>query len=353
MNKEKITINNQELGLIDLRQKLKNASLTEWESKIYQFIINWFNDDFFILQKTSGSTGAPKEIKLNKSAMTASATSTINFFQLKEKDTAWLCLPIDYIAGKMMVVRAIIGNMNLLITEPKGTPGIPQETINFTAMVPLQVKNLMNGKANFANIKKLIIGGAEVDYFLSKALQNIETEVFATYGMTETCSHIALQRINGDNPDKSFRAFEGITISKNDEGCLTIFAPDFLEKKLQTNDLIEIISPGEFRLLGRIDHIINSGGLKISPEQLEEQIKLLINHDVVIIPQQNELLGQRIILVIEGSQNNFDTKKLLAEISTITGKHFAPKSIVFVDQIPRTTSMKIDRNILIEQLSKF
>jgi O-succinylbenzoic acid--CoA ligase len=282
-------------------------------------------------------------IKLKKSAMTASAINTLKFFQLKENDVAFLCLPVDYIAGKMMVVRALVGGLNLLIIDPNGTPRIPQQNIDFTAMVPLQVKNLIAENADFTIIKKLIIGGAEVDYSLHNALQKIETEVFATYGMTETCSHIALQQINGKNPDKSFRLLNGISIAKNEEGCLSIFYPELSSKTIQTNDLVEIVSPTEFKWLGRADNVINSGGIKISPEELELVIRPLIHSECIVSSKTDEILGSRAILVIEGKPSEIDTEWLLQKITLITGKLKAPKEVMLVKEFPRNSSMKIDR----------
>jgi O-succinylbenzoic acid--CoA ligase len=239
----------------------------------------------------------------------------------------------------------------MLISEPTGAPKILDQIINFTAMVPLQVQKLIDEKANFSKIKKLIIGGASIDSSLQKSLLKINTEVFVTYGMTETCSHIALQRINGKNPDNYFKVLDGISISTNEDGCLNIFSPELSEETIQTNDLVKIISPCEFSLIGRNDHIINSGGLKILPEQIEKQIKPVINCEYAIIPLPDKLLGQRIVLVIEGKQSDFDTAQLSVEISKVTDKKKAPKAIYFVEQLPRNASMKIDRKLLEQQFS--
>jgi o-succinylbenzoate---CoA ligase len=357
MNTEdNITINNKAFSQVQLleeaQSKCKHPSVAEWEQKIYRFLLNWYDESDFIIQKTSGSTGAPKEIKLKKSAMIISAIKTLNFFQLKVKDVAWLCLPIDYIAGKMMVVRALIGGLNLLINDPKGTPKIPQQTIDFTAMVPLQVKNLIGDKTDFTKIKKLIIGGAEVDYILINALQKMETEVFATYGMTETCSHVALQRINGKNPDKAFHLLTGITIATNEDGCLTISYPELSDKSIQTTDLVEIVSPTEFKWLGRADNVINSGGIKISPEELEAVIRPLVHSECIISLKVDEMLGSRVVLVIEGKSSDVDTEWLFQKITGITGSHKAPKEIVFMKEFPRNSSMKIDRKQIESQLNK-
>lgn len=350
MKTDIIQINGKSLNAKAIQEKLNQKSMPEWEKDIYEFILNWFNDSDFIIQQTSGSTGEPKPIKLRKSSMIASAKKTINFFNLKESSTAWLCLPINYIAGKMMVVRAIVGKLNLIISEPVGTPVIPDQEIQFTAMVPLQVQKLIDEKNDFTKIDKLIIGGAAVDYDLQKQLQLVPTEMYATYGMTETCSHIALQKLNGDEPDSNFKVLAGIKISANDENCLIINASDLLETELVTNDIVNIISPTEFEIIGRKDNIINSGGIKISPEQLEKEISEIIHRECLIIPEKDELLGQRIVMVIEKSEVNTSEENFISQIKLALGKHRTPKAVYFVKQFPRTTSMKINRLETINQL---
>ncbi|HPS12223.1 MAG TPA: AMP-binding protein [Prolixibacteraceae bacterium] len=341
MNTGKIIINNQELTTAEIKQMVKDLSVLDWKLKIYRFILDWFSDEDFILQKTSGSTGSPKEMALKKKAMTASAIATLNYFQLKPRDIAWLCLPIDYIAGKMMVVRSIIGRLNLLVSEPAGIPQIPDKTVSFAAMVPLQVKKLVDEKADFTHIKTLIIGGAEIDYSLLQAIKKIPTAVFATYGMTETCSHIALQQINGANPDHHFKTLSGITVGINLSGCLTIFAPELSDIPIQTTDLAEIISSTEFRWLGRADNVINSGGIKISPEEVEAAIRPLIRSEFLISSKEDKTFGAKVVLVIEGSSK--DTETLLREIQKITDRYKAPKEVIFLEKIPFNASMKIDR----------
>jgi o-succinylbenzoate---CoA ligase len=349
MNSDRIIINNQSLTVEELKQQFKYGSTPEWKSRIYNFIIDWFNNDDFILQKTSGSTGIPKEMPLKKSAMISSAKTTINYFNLQPGDTAWLCLPVEYIAGKMMIVRSIVGKLNLLITEPVGLPIIPAEKVNFASMVPMQVKRLIDENADFNKIDKLIIGGASIDYSLHNSLQTIPVEVYATYGMTETCSHIALQRINGNNPEEHFKVLEGITVGLNNSNCLMINAPSLSPNPIETTDLAEIISPTEFKWLGRADNVINSGGIKISPEELEAIITPLIGTECIISSKKDHLLGSRIVLVIEENPSDRNTESMLEEISSITGKHKAPKEVLFIDKFPLNESMKIDRKA-IEQL---
>lgn len=353
---DKIIIDNQELTIDRIMSTISSPNAPGWEKKIYQFILDWFTTKDSIFQQTSGTTGKPKVIQLKKSAMVASAKATISALNLQSGDTAWLCLPIDYIAGKMMVVRSIIGEFNLLITEPSGLPPIPDQKISFASMIPMQVKKLIEDNADFSTICKLIIGGTSVDYSLLMALQKIPTQVFATYGMTETCSHIALQKINGSNPDSYFKTLKGITVGLNDTNCLTVFAPNLSNTPIQTTDLADIISPSEFKWLGRADTIINSGGIKISPEEIETLITPFVGSELIISSKKDKILGSRAVLVIEGTASDFDEELLIQQIVDITGKHKAPKEILFISKFPRNSSMKIDRKqveLLISQTNRY
>ncbi|MDA3928664.1 MAG: AMP-binding protein [Prolixibacteraceae bacterium] len=346
MNTVKIQINNIFLDLKDIQEKLNDSNLHDWEKNIYKFILNWLDDSDFILQQTSGSTGIPKKIRLKKSAMIASSLKTIHSFNLKAYDTAWLCLPIEYIAGKMMAVRAIVGNLNLILSEPTGTPTPPINTIDFTAMVPLQVQQLVKDETNFKSIRKLIIGGASINSQITQSVQKIPTQVFATYGMTETASHIALQRLNGPNPDEHYHLLPGISISVNKNNCLQINAPELSAKVLETSDIVELISSNEFKLLGRIDNIINSGGIKISPEELEKQITTIIKKECLIVPAKDEILGQKLVLLLEGKEDKVVTEKYLLQIKNELGKLRTPKAVYYISEFPKNSSMKIDRKKL-------
>ena len=343
MQTNKIQINSHFYHLAEIQQKVKNKARQEWEKNIFEFILQWFDSSDYIVQHTSGSTGSPKAIQLKKSAMVASAQKTIKFFNLKKDDTTWLCLPINYIAGKMMVVRALTGKLNLVLTPPEGTPTIPDQNINFASMVPLQVQKLIDTNFNFASIEKLIIGGAPVDYKLYQAIQQISTEIYATYGMTETCSHIALQRINGPNPDNAFKTMDGVTISSDNNNCLQIKVSGITSKILTTTDMVEIVSPFEFKWLGRADNVINTGGIKVFPEILEKEISEIIHKECVIVPQADPLLGQKVVLVIEGKEEELPTKTILNQIEEKVEKHQKPKAVYYLNCFPRNQSMKTDR----------
>ncbi|MDA3879223.1 MAG: AMP-binding protein [Prolixibacteraceae bacterium] len=340
---KQIKINGKILSEADLLEALENQSSPDWERQVYSFIVNWIDDSEVIVQKTSGSTGTPKEIRLKKSTMLASARKTLEYFGLTKNDTAWLCLPVAYIAGKMMVVRAVEGQLDLIISQPSSTLQLDDQFIDFTAMVPMQLQNLISSEFDFRQIKKIIVGGAAVNYGLRIEIEKLPCEVYATYGMTETSSHIAVQRLNGTQPDQYFHLLSGFSVQVDENWCLQIEAPGFFESVLQTTDVVELVSPKAFRWLGRADNVINSGGIKISPEQLEKEISAIINRENVITSIPDRLLGQKLVLVIEGSKECCNENALLAKIEKQIGKHMSPKLVYYIETLPRTSTMKVDR----------
>lgn len=319
-------------------------SQTEFEKKAIFFLDEWLSDSETVKVQTSGSTGTPKLFEIEKKKMINSAVMTCNFLGLKKDDTALLCLPVEYISGKMMMVRSFERKMKLIIANPSLKPLENLQTeIDFCAMTPLQVENSLD---KLYLIKNLIIGGASVSenlknkIFHALKLSYPHTQIFETYGMSETLSHIALKQLMPQAEDY-FTAFENVSISKDERDCLRIFAPNVNSEILQTNDLVEIKDENKFRFLGRIDNVINSGGAKISPEELEALIKKEISNEVVFLGLSDDSLGQKLILVIEGKESN-DIIRKISEISFDKNFH-KPKEIIFIDQIPRTPNGKVNR----------
>ena len=332
--------------LIDLSKPIPNQETpsNEFETKVLDFIKEWFSDSKTVKIQSSGSTGIPKIFEVEKSKMLNSAEMTCNFLGLKEGNTALICLPIEYISGKMMVVRSILRNLKLKIAEPSTNPlqNLNQK-IDFCAMTPLQVENSLD---KLHLIKNLIIGGASVSETLKKKIHkstfNLQpsTKIFETYGMSETLSHIALRQIS-PNQEDWFTVFEGVEISLDERDCLKIFAPKLNSEVLQTNDLVEINNKNQFRFLGRLDNVINSGGAKIFPEELEKLVKQNIPNEVVFLGIEDEKLGQKLIVVIEG-KNNENLKSKISHLKFQKSFH-KPKDIIFVEQIPRTPNGKVNR----------
>lgn len=308
-----------------------------FEKEIGLFLLDWLDNKDYVFSQTSGTTGKPKAIKINKQAMVNSAIATGNFFKLNPGDKALHCLPCQFIAGKMMLVRAIVLGLEINLVFPTGT-FLANATINydFAAMVPLQVEN------NFQylnQIKTLIIGGAQPSNNLRKALKKLKTvKVYETYGMTETITHIAAKKINAQN----FKVLPDIIIEKDKRDCLVINAPRIAENQIITNDLVEIVSKNQFKWLGRIDNVINSGGVKLFPEQIERKIKL--EQRFFITSRKDEKLGEKVVLVIESERRDLETT-LFSELN----KYEIPKEIYFIPQFIETKTGKIKRKETLEK----
>ncbi len=250
-----------------------------------EFLDEWHNDSPTVLVHTSGSTGKPKPMLVEKHRMEASARITCDFLGLKAGDTALLCMSLDYIAGKMMVVRSLTCGLRL---------------ITVTLQVPEERERLMQ-------IKHLIIGGGAIDDALAKELKLFPNAVWSTYGMTETLSHIALRRLNGDEASEWYTPFEGVSLSLTEEGCLAIDAPAVHEGRLVTNDIAELSDKG-FRILGRKDNVICSGGIKIQIEEVERLLRPYVTSAFVITKRADKKFGEQVVLLTESNDMDGNRK---------------------------------------------
>ncbi|SFJ18073.1 AMP-binding protein [Myroides guanonis] len=303
-----------------------------FEEDLGNLILQWFDDNDFVLLTTSGTTGAPKEIELNKEHMIASAKATAAFFGVFEKTKALLCLPTRYIAGKMMFVRAMILGWELDFVEPTSSPldGITKD-YDFCAMVPLQVENSLD---NLHRIEKIIVGGARISTQLHNKLEGIDTSIYETYGMTETITHIAIKKLG----EVAFTVLPHVVISTDSRGCLLITAPEITDEPVQTNDIVDIIDDKHFVWKGRIDNVVNSGGVKLFPEQIEERLAHYIPYRFFIIGKEDEVLGEKVVLVIES-----EPYVLKDEVFESLSKYEKPKEIQFVPEFEETPTGKILR----------
>ncbi|SMO85717.1 O-succinylbenzoic acid--CoA ligase [Saccharicrinis carchari] len=318
-------------------QELTKTNTPEWEQAVYRFIIEWLSFEDFVTAHTSGSTGKPKEIRLQKKYMIASALKTIDFFNLSEGKTVLLCLSANYIAGKMMLIRAMVGGFNLLLAEPTGAP-LKQinEPIDFTAMVPLQV---FNSLPDFGHkVKNVIIGGGVLSSELLKKMHGLPTRFFETYGMTETVSHVAVKLIGEESTP--FKAMPNVTFAIDNRGCLIITAPDITDHPIVTNDIVELRDDCEFFFLGRYDNVINSGGVKIIPEEVERKLSDVLKVPFLISAVPDEKLGEKVVVVLqEYSQGNLS----LSDLSACLSPYEIPKAILRIAQFPLTDSGKVKR----------
>ena len=303
------------------------------------FLDEWNNPKDTVEVQTSGSTGVPKCIRVEKQRMLNSARITCDFLGLKAGNTALLCMPLDYIAGKMVVVRSIERQLRLTTVEASGHPlKNITNSFDFAAMVPMQVYNSLQvaeEREKLRTIKHLIIGGGPIDNDLQQQLSSFPNNVWSTYGMTETLSHIALRRLNGENASLWYTPFSTVSISLNANGCLVIEAPLVHEGRLETHDRAEI-RDGKFRILGRLDNVINSGGIKIQAEEVEEMLRPHIKMPYLISKCSDEKFGEVVVLLTECPDLS-----LAKEICcNVLPKFWQPKHYLYTKHIPLTGTGK-------------
>ena len=306
-----------------------------------EFINQWQSPSPTLLVHTSGSTGKPKPMLVEKRRMEASARITCQFLGLNRGDTALLCMPLDYIAGKMMVVRAIVWGLRLIDIPPCGHPLAQIDTPPvFAAMVPMQVFNSMQDdgeRQKLWQIKHLIIGGGAINDDMAAQLQRHPGAVWSTYGMTETLSHIALRRLSGAHASQWYEPFDGVGVTTNAEGCLVIDAPAVCAQPLTTNDIAEIAPDGRrFRIRGRKDNVICSGGIKLQIEEMEAKLRPYISVPFVISKRKDPKFGETVVMIAE--TNDIESLKTICHERL--NKYEQPHDFIAVDSIPTTETGK-------------
>lgn len=304
----------------------------DFEKPVGDFILDWFDNNEYIVMYTSGSTGKPKSVKIQKQAMISSALATGDFFGLEIGDTILNCLPIKYIAGKMMFIRAFILGLEMDFVAPSSHPlEFIDEKYDFTAMVPLQAQNSLDKLHLF---KTIIIGGAKVSSELEKKLKPIKSTIYETYGMTETITHIAARKLG----KKAFTTLPNVVLSQDENNCLLIHAESISKDVIHTNDIVELVSENEFVFLGRFDNVINSGGIKLIPEQIEAKLLPFIKNRFFVTGKPDKELGEHLVLVIEGKEEPIDLSKIES-----LDKYEKPKEVIFVNKFKETATGKIIR----------
>lgn len=339
--------------LSDLPNALAQAQ-HDFERASLHFISTWIKGKEIFTLNTSGSTGEPKPITITRNQLRASAQLTITALNLKKNQTALVCLDTRYIAGIMMIIRSLEAGMNMVLVEPCSNPleQVNEDMpINFTALVPLQVETILGSphRKQFEKIRSILIGGAALNLRTIHELKALPCNCYATYGMTETLSHVALQKLNGSNAQDHFEALPGIALSQDDRGCLVIHASHISDKPIVTNDLVEFVTSSTFRWLGRADNIINTGGIKVIPEKIEAAIELIFDELNVstrffIAGVPDSTLGQSVTLIMEGHELPVHIQELLQKkLMESLERYERPKSIRYVSVFVSTDTGKINK----------
>ncbi len=336
-------------------QNLDNFTPSTLNSKkVIEFINSWQSVQQSFEFQTSGSTGKPKQITISRNQMQHSAQMTLKALGLKPQSTALLCMNPSFIGGKMMIVRSLMNEMNLVVTEPASSPfEAIHDQIDFAALVPLQLANALGNKESLKKIKSItniIVGGGEVSHKVKKVIKSFNNNIYSTYGMTETVSHIGLQLLSKQSVKNYFTTLDGVNINLDTRGCLTIKAPVTNNELVVTNDRVELISSNTFKWLGRIDNIINTGGIKVQIELVENMLVEIFNsfkmiNRFIIKGIKDDSLGEKVILIIEGNVASTTIQKLKEGLKSRLPKYEKPKEIHVISKFEETPTGKIIRNI--------
>lgn len=348
-----LTLNGICYSLSDIKQgTLPKLSASEYAP--IHFCLDWLNGKEEFDLSTSGSTGSPKKISVTREQLKASAQLTASYLNLKKEYTSLVCLDTRYIAGIMMLVRSLETGMNMYVVEPTANPfeKIPKDiSIDFVALVPYQLEAILQSKhkSRLNSLKIVIIGGAAVSDKLRKSLAEFDCSFYSTYGMTETLSHIALQKLNGADAKNFFQVLRGISVRTDDRGCLVIQAPHVNPDPIITNDLVEMLDVDKFKWLGRVDNVINSGGVKVIPEKIESLIEpmmsaLGLSNLFFIGGLPDEALGQTVALIVEGENLSATQEENLQQrFKESLSRYEIPKSIHCVTKFIQTDTGKINK----------
>lgn len=331
-----------------------------------EWIDQWNDDSQTVEVHTSGSTGIPKKMLVEKTKMRNSALMTCRFLGLEPGDTALLCMSVDYIGGKMMVVRSVVGGLRLIRVEPSGHPlATVDEPVTLAAMVPLQVFNSLQvpqEREKLCNIKHLIIGGGAIDEALAAQLRTFPNAVWSSYGMTETLSHIALRRLSGPEATDLYTPLDGIDITTDENHCLVVHAPHLCNEPVCTNDIAELIpscaptavGKVSFRIIGRRDNVVNTGGVKVQMEELEQLLRPFLTMPYMVTKRKDKKFGEIVVLMVEKETPDEPLKgvnrselPILKTIQKICHRalppYQEPRLYLSVDKLPMTQTAKPDR----------
>ncbi len=329
---------------------------TPFTEHLFSFIRKWYSDENEFAIKTSGSTGQPSVIRITRQQMLASAGATIKALRLKPGGRALLCMDPEHIGGMMMIVRAITGNLDLIAVQPSANPfsNLSEKyPPDFASMVPYQLKSILEGtdhdRKMLLRLRVLLLGGSPVDPALEKKIKKLNIPVYLGFGMTETVSHIALRRLNGIQVSERYKCLPGIEIRTDTHGRLCVRGEVTRNQWIITNDMVETGPSNTFLWEGRADHVINSGGIKIHPEEVEKRIAAFfrgksekINFFVAGLPDTNT--GQKVTLIVEGKARK---QEWIVELKKYLPPYQNPKEVIFLEKFIYTNTGKVQREATI------
>lgn len=344
-----VSINGKDYSSQDVLEWSQEETADDYLIKVKKVYEKWFNESDSFEITTSGSTGEPKLIKLSKEKMYNSAKSSLAYFKLTRGDKVLLVLPADKVGGTMLIIRSIIGNLNLFHRKPSLTPFINywEENYQFCSLTPAQMNaSIARGMdKELVNIEKILLGGSALDQELQSYIDRQKNLYFSSYGMTETISHVAIQHLNGVHRSDYYNAIGNVTFRQNNDKCLIISAPSIVDQELLTNDIVELLSATKMRWLGRFDNIVNSGGIKLIPEKIEQKIANAIPYEFYLTSEQDHVLGEQLVMVIKAENiTKVEVNKLVDEVSQLLEKLERPKIVYVGKELNYTKNRKLIRS---------
>jgi o-succinylbenzoate---CoA ligase len=330
----------------------EEPTLDDWRRPVletfYQLLVK---NNGALEVKTSGTTGPPKPMVIPREDLIASAKLTAETFDLKEGDRVLHCLPADHVAGRMMLVRAMVLGLDMHIINPRGSVLEnlrTEDRFRFAAMIPLQLHRII--QEDRARVERqfdtILLGGGPVSMALREDVRELDVKVYQGYGSTETVTHVAVRRLNGPTRSDRYHAIGDVTFAQDDLGRLVVNTPHLSTKTHITNDLADVPGPRTFRWRGRYDNVILSGGKKIFPEQLEERTGGLLPFPHFFMPIPDDRLGQAVCLVIETEQRDPTVvQEVLDILAKILHPHEMPRRISATRKLRRTRTGKIIRRV--------
>lgn len=347
----RLNAGNQWLTTQDLMKGIPSVSLSDQENRVVQLCRDWLTGKQEFEFQTSGSTGTSKKIRFKRNQLESSARLTEQALQLRPGYTALVCLDVRFIAGAMMVIRSLVTGMDMIIRDPAANPLAEiSETIDFAALVPYQLQTVLEQTPSaLLHVRKVIIGGANLPANSIERLQSFPVDFYATYGMTETITHVALQKLNGSYRQDYFQLLPGIRASTDDRGCLILHVPHVRSEPIVTNDVVALLEETKFRWVGRFDRVINSGGVKVQPEKIEKAAESIftqlgVEKRFFIVGIPDPKLGEKVALILEGPKIVREKEQqILAMLSQCVALYEVPKILLFIDHFIETNTQKIDR----------
>jgi O-succinylbenzoic acid--CoA ligase len=339
----------------------KTQYLDTFEEGIISFIIDWKSGRKTFELRTSGTTGESKAITIYRDQMIASAKMTLSYLHLRKGDKLLLCLNPSYVAGIMMIVRSLVGDLELYVLSPTANPLLNRKlnyNFHLSSFVPYQVNEILKHPRslfNFKQIQNILIGGADIPDSLAQTLKAFENNIYQTFGMTETVSHVGLKRLSGQQASSFYEVPDGIEIDVDARGCLTVTGKITGGKTIVTNDLADLYEGKKFKWKGRIDQVINTGGIKIRINDLEDRIHSIfesadLTKSFFIAGFPDNKLGEKVILTIETQKEEIDEGNIRKILRSKLSRYEVPKEIYTYHKFPLTATGKIDKKAIIKQL---